>query len=107
MHVCVCAQVKVEAEVNEVELEGLTPATEYTVTVYAMYGEEASDPMTSQQTTCESQTHTSQFINLSHRISLMLPRYLAQQLNDSEHVRGSSRVLRGKIKFFVNEVCWL
>lgn len=49
----VCPQVKLSDAVTELEIEGLAPNTEYSVTVYAMYGEEAGDPITSQHTTCE------------------------------------------------------
>lgn len=49
----ICLQVKLSDLVTELELDGLMPHTEYTVTVYAMYGEEAGDPITNQQTTCE------------------------------------------------------
>lgn len=50
---CVYLQLKLSNAVTELELQALNPHTEYTVTVYAMYGDETSDPMTTQETTCE------------------------------------------------------
>lgn len=50
---CVYLQLKLSNAVTQLELQALNPHTEYTVTVYAMYGDEASDPMTTQETTCE------------------------------------------------------
>lgn len=41
------------AEQTAVELQELLPATDYSVTLYALYNEEPSDPVTAAAATCE------------------------------------------------------
>ncbi|KAJ7417494.1 Collagen alpha-1(XX) chain [Willisornis vidua] len=60
-----CCQVKVTQP--EVLLDGLSPSTEYSIVVYALYGEDASDPASIQETTLAlSPPRYLSFSELSH-----------------------------------------
>lgn len=52
--VSVLLQEKFSAEQTVVELAELLPATDYSVTLYALYDEDPSDPVTAVATTCKT-----------------------------------------------------
>lgn len=57
-----CLQEKFNADQTVVELADLLPATDYSVTLYALYDEEPSDPVTAVATTCKTFILPSLFI---------------------------------------------
>ncbi len=55
---CVLLQEKFRADQTVVELAELLPATDYSVTLYAIYDEDPSDPVTAVATTCKNLPET-------------------------------------------------
>lgn len=53
MYLCDLWQVKFGADETDVELQDLMPTTDYSVTLYALYDEDPSDPVTAVATTCK------------------------------------------------------
>lgn len=70
--VSVLLQEKFSAEQTVVELAELLPATDYSVTLYALYDEDPSDPVTAVATTCKTIPKLSRpsfFTSSSHSLS--------------------------------------
>ncbi|MGH0153454.1 UNVERIFIED_CONTAM: hypothetical protein FKN15_024749 [Acipenser sinensis] len=84
-------EVKFEPEQTDIEIEGLQPSTAYSVTVYALYGEEPSDPVTATGTT----------LPLNPPKSLYFPEVSHSSVRVS-WVPASERVSRHRITYITN-----
>uniref|UniRef100_A0A3Q2YR55 Collagen, type XIV, alpha 1b n=1 Tax=Hippocampus comes TaxID=109280 RepID=A0A3Q2YR55_HIPCM len=89
-----------EPDDTTLELAGLHPATDYSVTLYALYDEDSSDPVTAVATTCEPAPHTPFFfffLDCLFSSSAVLPHCLFITLSPAfsilMEVTGQSSVL--------------
>lgn len=108
--VSVLLQEKFDADQTVVELAELLPATDYSVTLYALYDEDPSDPVTAVATTCKDThelccfcsfprflkiffTHPSHFLHKSSLKKCKLARHTECFLNllDIIHISLSGR----------------
>lgn len=66
---CILCQVKFRPAQTDVELVDLMPSTDYSVTLYALYDEDPSDPITAIGTTCKYRFIISIYIEMYLLIS--------------------------------------